>query len=111
MFQVDKVIKLREKFPIQAWWDSWALVHWILVDICDVYTFWIETAMTRDSPTLMQGYGVNVCKYTLNRRVIQRIHRGHILSIDDKMEVVSECRISPVDTVYAAYDSDKAYLL
>ena len=74
---------LRFHLPVQAWSDSWALTNWILVDIIQDATEWIAAALTRNEPSIVSGYGINVCNFTLNRRFIRLLKRRPITTLSE----------------------------
>ena len=88
LVQERNVQRLRCELPMQAWSDSWALVHWILVDIFEDAEKWMEAAMSRDEPTTVQGYGINVCNHTLNRRFVRLLKQASVNTTEDWVKFV-----------------------
>jgi len=98
--------RLRCELPMQAWSDSWALIHWILVDIFDDAYNWIKAALTRDEPTTVQGYGINVCNHTLNQRFLRLLKKANLKTTEDWGKFILN-----VGTIQGPWKIDDVYII
>ena len=88
--QEDWMDSLRLHLPVEAWSDSWALTHWILVDILEDANEWIAAAMTRNEPSMVCGDGINVCNFTLNRRILRLLKKRPIRMLSEWITLIDK---------------------
>ena len=96
---------VRLHLPVEAWSDSWALTHWILLDTIQDVTAWIEAALNRNEPSILSDYGINVCNYTLNRRFVRLIRKQKFTMLSEWMSFVDKIgrEVGPADVMNDEY--------
>ena len=89
-FQENWLDTLRLHLPVEAWSDSWALTHWVLVDVLDDASQWIAAALTRNEPSIVSRYGINVCNFTLNRRFLRLLKKRPMTMLSEWMRFIEK---------------------